>query len=252
MKQNKGLIYQSWVIFILAISFLLQNCMGSPKTEHDTQKEKNIIPSLYVAIERGDIKEVNNALQAGGIDVNSTNGQGLSPLYIASLKGHIDVANKLIDCGAKVQDNLYMAIGKLDLAVAKQLVLLGADVNVKNKYNQTLLHLATSHNQSEKIKLLLLLEIDINAKCVNGWSALQLAALHGHMEIVRLLIEHGADVNSKDNKDFTPLYIAVVEGHVQLAKLLIAHGANINANLYTSILKEHPEVSRALALLSMQ
>jgi ankyrin repeat protein len=251
MSDNQHLIHQYLAAFSLVISLFLQNCTGSPGFGYDMQKEKTATLSLYVAIEGGNIQEVNNALQAG-VDINYTNELGFTPLYIAILEGHMEVAKKLVACGAKVQDNLYLAIGKMHLAVAKQLVLLGANVNVKNNHHETLLHLATSNNELEKIKLLLLLGIDVNAKCENGWSALQLAALHGHMEIVKLLIKQGANVNSNDNNNFTPLYIAILKGRLAVAKLLVEYGANINANLHTSIFKGHSEVSRRLALLSTQ
>jgi ankyrin repeat protein len=253
MSNKQHLIHQYLAAFSLLISLFLQNCTSSPGTGHDIQKEKTATLSLYVAIEGGNIQEVNSALQTGvDIDINYTNELGFTPLYIAILEGHMEVAKKLIACGANVQDNFYIAIEKMDLAVAKQLVLLGANVNVKNKHNETLLHLATSNNELGRIKLLLLLGIDVNAKCENGWSALQLAALHGHMEIARLLIKQGSNVNSNDNNNFTPLYIAVLKGRLAVAKLLVEYGANINANLHTSIFKGHSEVSRRLALLSTQ
>ena len=47
--------------------------------------------------------------------------------------------------------------------------------------------------------------VDVNAKDEFGWTPLHLAAWVGHKEIAELLIENGTDVNAKDEEGFTPL-----------------------------------------------
>jgi hypothetical protein len=80
----------------------------------------------------------------------------------------------------------------------------------------------------EKVKKLLKEGADVNAK--NGYDAtpLHLASLHGHVEIVKLLIENGADVNAKSSYDVTPLHFAAYYGHIQVVKVLLEHGADPN------------------------
>ena len=46
---------------------------------------------------------------------------------------------------------------------------------------------------------------DVNAKDKYGMTPLHMAAEYGHKEIVELLFTNGANVNAKDEKDRTPL-----------------------------------------------
>ena len=71
----------------------------------------------------------------------------------------------------------------------------GADVGEKNKYNQTVLHVAKS------------------------------------FKIAKLLIDAGADVNAKDKHDYTPLTTAVIKGNVQWINYLVEKGADIDADV---------------------
>jgi Ankyrin repeats (3 copies) len=76
------------------------------------------------------------------------------------------------------------------------------------------------------VKALLDKGADVNAKTNYGATALSYACDKGHVEVVRLLIERGADVNVKDTfYGEVPLGWALSHGHVGVVKLLIEHGA---------------------------
>ena len=84
-------------------------------------------PVLHEAAKNGNLSEVRELLDAG-IDVNSINGEGATPLHWAAFKGHIDVARLLLKRGAKV--------------------------NALTKKGSTPLRLATTHKQDDMIRLL--------------------------------------------------------------------------------------------------
>ena len=69
----------------------------------------------------------------------------------------------------------------------------------------------------------------LNRKDGYGYTPLHLAVDRGHKSIVELLIKHGADINRSNNKWNKPLHTAVWFGHEEIIKLLINYGADINA-----------------------
>ena len=82
------------------------------------------------------------------------------------------------------------------------------------------------------VKQLLTDGVNVNAKEEDGGTALHWASQEGHKEIVELLISSGADVNvSGPFGGGTALHFSVNEGHKEIAELLIAKGANVNAKL---------------------
>ena len=49
---------------------------------------------------------------------------------------------------------------------------------------------------------------DVNAKYKGGWTPLHFAAFDGYIEVVKFLVSKGADVNVKNDGDKTPLDLA--------------------------------------------
>jgi ankyrin repeat protein/spore coat protein CotH len=71
--------------------------------------------------------------------------------------------------------------------------------------------------------------MDIDAKDEGGGSALGLAALAGQTEAVKFLIEKDADVSFAGGDNNTPLHGAAFLGHVEAAELLVKAEAKVNA-----------------------
>jgi hypothetical protein len=92
-----------------------------------------------------------------------------------------------------INEDLITAARKGDLAVVKELLAKGADVNAKTQY---------------------------------GATGLSYACDRGHLEIVKVLIEHGADVNVKDTfYGATPMVWAASKNHAAVVRLLLDKGA---------------------------
>jgi ankyrin repeat protein len=62
---------------------------------------------------------------------------------------------------------------------------------------------------------------DIDTKNEFGHTALHIACLKEDVERVKLLIECGAGLNVKDNKGNTPLFLAIKKANVEIVELLI-------------------------------
>ena len=76
------------------------------------------------------------------------------------------------------------------------------------------------------VKALLDKGVDVNAKTNYGATALSYACDKGHAEVVKLLLERGADPNAKDTfYGEVPMGWALSRDHYDIVKLLLDHGA---------------------------
>jgi hypothetical protein len=111
----------------------------------------------------------------------------MTPLHVAALTGHKDIA---------------------ELLLAK-----GADVNAKSNGGLTPLHQAAYHGHKDLAELLLSKGADVNAKANHDETPLFLAAGTGHKDVAELLLDKGADVNSKAKDGAMSLHQAAGNAH---------------------------------------
>jgi ankyrin repeat protein len=125
-------------------------------------------------------------------------------LWSAAADGNIDLFNRLLASGARVQ---------------------GAGVPT------TALWIASQQGETEIVKRLLALGTDVEAQdAVDGRTALYQAAQEGHTSVVRLLLASGAHTDvSSIRTGATPLFMAAARGHAEVVRLLLAARADINA-----------------------
>jgi ankyrin repeat protein/beta-lactamase regulating signal transducer with metallopeptidase domain len=208
--------------------------------------------ALHYAAEAGH-SDVAELLIARGAEVDAESKDGETPLDAAALAGEVKLCAMLIAKGAKV-DSLYSASasGGLDKVenfikegssayekeaalfaaaacgqegVAELLVAKGADVNTRNKYWVTPLHLACKKGYVDIARLLLANKARVDARTPKGWTPLHFAAENGHKDVAALLIDKGADVNAENSSKRTPFDSAVLNGHKEVAELLLHKGA---------------------------
>ncbi|QBG47646.1 hypothetical protein EGM51_09665 [Verrucomicrobia bacterium S94] len=121
------------------------------------------------------------------------------------------------------------AIAKGDPVDVKNHLLLGADVNRKNKQGWTPLHFATVRGQTECAEVLVAKGAELDERTGTLKTPLHLAADRGYLEIVKLLAESGADLGAEDDEGWTPLHYAAEKDRVDVAAYLVAQGAEVNA-----------------------
>jgi ankyrin repeat protein len=85
--------------------------------------------------------------------------------------------------------------------------------------------LAARLGHLETAQLLLQNKANIEAKDKNDETPLHFASFNGHLEIVRLLLQNKANIEAKDEFGRTPLYLASLFGHSEIVRILKAHGA---------------------------
>ncbi len=126
-----------------------------------------------------------------------------------------------------VQQALWKAAKEGDLAVVEKTLASGADVNAKNKVDQTALILAAENGHLKVTKLLLENDANPDEEDKDGWTSLMVAAESGHLEIASLLIKSGAAVDARDYSGYTALMFALLSLRVAMVELLLENGVDI-------------------------
>jgi len=139
--------------------------------------------------------ELVKKLLTEGLDVNTIDEDGRSPLMYAAFNGHYEIMKLLIDkgaltnaCDSNGRTALMMAASGPYPAAVKLLLDHQADPNLIDKEEHfTALMYAAAEGQLDVVKILLAYKADPGLKDVDGDDALTFARNNGHIEVASLL-----------------------------------------------------------------
>jgi len=124
---------------------------------------------------------------------------------------------------------LHSAAHKGDAAQLRKLIGAGLDLNARDGFGRTPLHVATFARQREAIGLLIKAGADPALLENDRYDALTIAAVANDEETLRLLLTHGASARLVTSRyDGTALIAAAHLGHAGIVKQLIAAGAPLD------------------------
>lgn len=154
---------------------------------------------------------------------------------------------------------LLLAAAKGDAAEIARLAASGANLNARDGYGRTPLHLATFGRHRNAIAALVKAGADINAKEHDRYDALTIAAVANDAPTLKVLLDLGASAKQVTSRyDGTALIAAAHLGHAEVVKLLIGAGApldHVNNLGWTAVIESivlgdggprHTETLRAL------
>jgi ankyrin repeat protein len=197
--------------------------------------EPNVSDRFYDAIRADDSKTVASLL-VNGVGVNTKDDHGTTPLMYAAAVSSVAMMRQLIAAGADVNaKNSLDATALLwctnNLEKVKLLTEKGADVNARSKRGRTPLLIAAAHDGNRTVvELLLKNGADLAAAQDNLKSNPLLEATAANdTATIKLLLEKGIDVNEKNAAGLTALMLAARDGNAEIVKSLIARGAAVNA-----------------------
>ncbi|XP_008113525.1 poly [ADP-ribose] polymerase tankyrase-2 isoform X2 [Anolis carolinensis] len=207
-------------------------------------------------------KQVCELLLRKGANINEKTKDFLTPLHVASEKGHNDVIEVVVKHEAKVnaldnlgQTSLHRAAHCGHLQTCRLLLSSGCDPSIVslqgftasqmgNESIQQLLQEGVPLGNSEADRQLLeaakagdmdtvkkLCTVQsVNCRDIEGRQStpLHFAAGYNRVSVVEYLLQHGADVHAKDKGGLVPLHNACSYGHYEVAELLVKHGAVVN------------------------
>jgi ankyrin repeat protein len=182
---------------------------------------------FFVAVNRDDPVMVDSLLKRG-FDPNTPNAQGQYGLFLALREGSLKVARVLVDWpSTRVETRntvdesaLMMAALKGHADMARRLIARGADVN---KTGWAPLHYAATGSHAALITMLLDAHAYIDAESPNGTTPLMMASQYGSAAAVRQLLDAGADASLKNQLGLSAQDFAMRSGRQEVVEILAAH-----------------------------
>jgi len=125
---------------------------------------------------------------------------------------------------------LHIASNHDTLEVAEFLISNGADITIKDNFDNTPLCYMVKKNSSTLVKILT--QIGINPIIEND--LLNASARSNALELAEFLIKSGVDVNAINKHNFTALGYAIGSNSYEITKLLIGSGAVLSPSIMLS------------------
>lgn len=190
---------------------------------------------LGMAAETGDLVSVKKLLKKG-VDPNFRNAaSGVTPLGVATERGHLEVMKALLDAGASVNNPTNEGVTPIHIASqfgpavgVELLCRRGANVNTTCPLFSDAgpLLFATQLNKKRAIEVLIASRADVDGADKKGWTALHAAASFGHANVVMTLIAGRANPGVLNKKGESALDVAVQkQNHEVVSLLTMAHHA---------------------------
>jgi ankyrin repeat protein len=161
---------------------------------------------------------------------------GTSPVADAAMHGDKEGVRFLLKQAADVDGAqgdgmtaLHWAAMRGDAAMAQMLMYAGANIKATTRIGAyTPLFLASQHGHAAAIEALLRAGADPQGADAAGTTPLMVAAASGHTDAVKVLLDHGADVTANESvRGETALMFAAASNRVEVIDLLVQYGADL-------------------------
>src|SRR4051812_9583518 len=190
------------------------------------------------AVNSGDAAAVKSMLARDSALANAKNAKGtsavISALFINQGEGFLDPAkNEVLQAivAAKPHLDIFETAALGTAAQLDAILADGGDVNRRNHFGWTLLHLSAFGGNVATTELLLKKGAAIDARAGSKFrnTPLQTALLSNQYATAKILLDHGADALVRQSKGFTPMHEGAISGRIDILQLLLDHGAEINS-----------------------
>ena len=190
---------------------------------------------LHAAAEGGN-SSIMRSILSYDIDINSKDDESsATPLIIAVMHNHVEVAKYLLQKGADIslttesnkRNALHIASQYGSVEAMEMLLSYDLSPDSRDGEGNTPLACAAACGQIEAVNCLLKLGADPSLKGENGWSILHFAAQSGNVIIIETMLSKGLDIDSRgETLGLTPLMVCIKFGQLEAAKYLLDKGAD--------------------------
>lgn len=207
-------------------------------------KNKNGETPLSIAVKLQDTQLIQALLQLGA-NIDETFAYSQTVLHQAAYDKNPKICQFLLENGAnpnKMQNwsyffatgtPLHIAASKNSTDLVELFIKYHANVNLRNEWGETPLHVAAYYGANESlIDALVMAGASVNkTNGLNSWTApgspLHIAAQRGHLNSIKALLKNGAEINLLNEKDETAVMMAVKNDQIAVLKLLLEHSPNL-------------------------
>lgn len=206
------------------------------------------VKKFHQAVKDNDVKTVTRYVKeyyfrSHKVDLNACDEAGITAVSHAARLGHTEILNTMLKFGlnANTPDKeghtpLTLALINKQRDAAQVLIKRGADVNAHAADYITPLHFAAHQGDIDMVKMLVSYGANLDTVIVNnGYTPLHWAVIQGHANVVEFLVQSGARTDMPDKKGQTQLDIAT------------AKGAHLQKILETPVTKNEPAAAEAAA-----
>ena len=202
----------------------------------------NYVSDLFDQVQFGNLDKIESLLNMG-VDIDTVNRDGLTPLMKAIEANKYNIIEYLISKGANVNQNnddgysaLHFACMKGDKIAVNILLAHGADIEAQSKTGINPLFISLLTDYTDIFDLLLEKGADINARLMikdsygyPGSTILHQIVKLGEPDEIDFLLSKGANLESRNSRGYTPLGQAAGSDNLEMVRLLVEKGAYVNA-----------------------
>lgn len=203
--------------------------------------------SLEMACENGYTTIVNILLQ--NKTTISLYENKMSPLYIASGNGHLNVVKLILNSDIDIShfekwSSLCVAAHEGHIDILKILIEHGADASLCDMNGYSPMYAACQGGSINIVEFLIQQNVNLFFTDKRGWSLLHAACYNifpkdDHLSVINLLLDQKLETSFTCNNGFTPLYFASVGDSIDIVKLLLNRGADVNHHTERSCTSLH-------------
>ena len=213
------------------------------------------VKMFHQACSDGRLDVMNCLVQNLQVDPSIPNDDGITPLHIASSKGHLSMVKYLVECSCsplckEKNGNTpmnYAALGGHLNVLQYYITIKNYSPTTKGWHSRTVLHDASQEGHLHVVKYLADLQsVDPLCKDDNGLTPLHAACKGGHMGVVKYLVSQKyCDPSISQPQVPSPIELAFVSGNIEIAVYLLGKctvAPNSN-ELLKAVLKLFPVLS---------